>query len=62
MSKEQLLSKFRYHSDLAIEAEAHESWSDMTHEGALADLAFAQIIRLENQEEAFPLVRRLAGE
>lgn len=66
MSHEQLLSKFRYHSDLSIDAEANENWSDMVHEAALADLAFAQLIRLEPlpaqqpQEEPFPLVRRLA--
>lgn len=46
MTKDQLLSKFRYHSDLAIIAEANENWSDMVHEGALADLAFAALMRI----------------
>lgn len=47
MSKEALLSKFRYHSDLAIEAEANGNWADMVHEGLLADLAFAYLLRVE---------------
>jgi hypothetical protein len=39
MSKEQLLSKFRYHSNLAIMAACYGNWADVALEDARATLA-----------------------